>query len=1046
MSPRRKVGLLAWILSLLVLMSTSAGGLQLQQKYTLPKMTNNFEVDTVSRKVYVAAVNSIYQLSSDLTLEVEQMTGPVEDNRLCHAPELPQASCDHPKVPTDNHNKLLALDRGQGVAVVCGSVYQGFCELRNLDNISQIAVKFPPKENNSVTVFPSMLNIAANHPNASTVGLILRTGGTTRLLVGATYTGVGTPYFPKNHSKEDLRFENTPEIAIRSLNIHDLPRLFTYDINPSEENVFKIKQEVKQKNKLSFVRAFIQKTYTYIVMNNDANLSDKESQPNSILARICLDTENPRKSAPESKKLTESYIQMGLQCGYSGNVYNRVVSVFSGRIYLDEAPGLQDVLFGVFEKGNKKSAVCVFRFADIEKSIRDARQKCLNTDSMDVTVLDSVIQGTGAGCSKNINILQQEHLDCGAAHLQHPLAIRTPLNVAPVFEASGLTSVAVSVVNNYTVMFLGTASGKLRKLTLLRNLTVGSQKFLRVAPGESVHHIMTFDPSDSNYLYLMTSYQIMRVKVARCDLFTTCLDCLEATDPHCGWCTLENRCSLQKECRNWNQPNYWISLSDGMQSCPSMKIIPERLHFSHKTPDIGILIDGSIPDLKDTSVCCDFGNKASTPVVKYNMTKIYTCPLLPKEKYPAFPPGQDHITISTSIRANGTGIIWGNFTIYDCERTGNIDPKRACYHCLNAKWKCYWDVKRFACVSNNSDSKNQFLIEEANSCPQLSPTKLSTAATGNTLDIIIHLTNAAYLQEKSLECDFGGGRTYDARWINMSSIICSGVTLYTTEISQHIPVHVRLKENPEKYIDNLGPLTGTYECTNIEHVEIYNCASGSSDCSKCWGRQDLEHNCVWCENSCRPSSDCKSIQDTCSPPEIRKILPLNGPLEGGTLVTIQGRNLGRRFSDVTVVIGEVKCQLLPERFIVSEEIICETAAVTKEFSDVVTVKAPAEGKSRERFAYVTCAIQSNTIALCPSPAVTQASEEHNPAVVEFYINSKLYTGDGSSSHSFLDDEDIAQSGKFNLEYFEDPQFYTANKEKWIKHHEGEPLTLVIMVC
>ncbi|XP_028680626.2 plexin-D1 isoform X1 [Erpetoichthys calabaricus] len=1170
MSPRRKVGLLAWILSLLALMSTSAGGLQLQQKYTLPKMTNNFEVDTVSRKVYVAAVNSIYQLNSDLTLEVEQMTGPVEDNRLCHAPELPQASCDHPKVPTDNHNKLLALDRGQGVAVVCGSVYQGFCELRNLDNISQIAVKFPPKENNSVTVFPSMLNIAANHPNASTVGLILRTGGTTRLLVGATYTGVGTPYFPKNHSKEDLRFENTPEIAIRSLNIHDLPRLFTYDINPSEENVFKIKQEKKQMNKLSFVRAFIQKTYTYIVMNNDANLSDKESQPNSVLARICLDTENPRKSAPESKKLTESYIQMGLQCGYSGNVYNRVVSVFSGRIYLDGAPEMQDVLFGVFEKGNKKSAVCVFRFADIEKSIRDARQKCLNTNSMDVTVLDSVIQGTGAGCSKNINIvLQQEHLDCGAAHLQHPLEIRTPLNVAPVFEASGLTSVAVSVVNNYTVMFLGTASGKLRKLTLLRNLTVGSQKFLRVAPGESVHHIMTFDPSDSNYLYLMTSYQIMRVKVARCDQFTTCRDCLEATDPHCGWCTLENRCSLQKECRNWNQPNYWISLSDGIQSCPSMEIIPERLHFSHNTPNIGILIDGSIPDLKDTSVCCDFGNKASTPVVKYNMTKIYTCPLLPKEKYPAFPPGQDHITISTSIRANGTGIVWGNFTIYDCERTGNIDPKRACYHCLDAKWKCYWDVKRFACVSNNSDSKNQFLIEEANSCPQLSPTKISPAATGNTLDIIIHLTNAAYLQEKSLECDFGGGRTYDARWIDMSSIICSGVTLYTAEISQHIPVHVRLKENPEKYIDNLGPLT----------VEIYNCASGSSDCSKCWGRQDLEHNCVWCENSCRPRSDCKSIQDTCSPPEIRKILPLNGPLEGGTLVTIQGRNLGRRFSDVTVVIGEVKCQLLPERYIVSEEIICETAAVTKEFSDVVTVKAPAEGKSREKFSYViptvqsikpdfgpkaggtkvviggtyldvgsktkvlvngskectileqaqstiscimpevqfskadvyvcvqfenntciksngtvyrymknpvisditpktshlsggrtitvhgqdllliqdlsmkvassgqeqvTCAIQSNTIALCPSPAVTQASEEHNPAVVEFYINSKLYTGDGSTSHSFLDDEDIAQSGKFNLEYFEDPQFYTANKEKWIKHHEGEPLTLVIM--
>lgn len=59
--------------------------------------------------------------------------------------------------------------------------------------------------------------------------------------------------------------------------------------------------------------------------------------------------------------------------------------------------------------------------------------------------------------------LQPEQLDCGAAHLQHPLAIVNPLAASPVFTYSGLTAVAVASVNNYTVAFLGTASGALLK-------------------------------------------------------------------------------------------------------------------------------------------------------------------------------------------------------------------------------------------------------------------------------------------------------------------------------------------------------------------------------------------------------------------------------------------------------------------------------------------------------------------------------------------------------------------------------------------------------
>lgn len=376
----------------------SASALRVQQAFASPNRTNNFAVDPVSRTVYLAAVNAVYQLNGTLAVEAEERTGPVEDNLLCHAPQLPQAPCEHPKSLTDNHNKLLKLDREQGVVLVCGSVYQGFCELRKMGNISEIAVEFPHQ--GEKTVFPSMLNVAANHPNASTVGLIFKShGGSTRLLVGATYTGAGTQFFPKNHSKEDLRFENTPEIAIRSLNVKDLSRLFTYDINPSEDNVFKIKQDVKTKNKLNFVHAFMLKTYSYIAFNNDAKMGHKESQPNSVLARICLDTENPRKpSGPESRKLTESYIQMPLQCGSSGNIYNRLLSVYPAEIRAADGRSAEPYLFAVFSKADRKSALCAFKFGDVDEEIRQGRRSCSNSPSSDVQVLDSVIQGSGAAC------------------------------------------------------------------------------------------------------------------------------------------------------------------------------------------------------------------------------------------------------------------------------------------------------------------------------------------------------------------------------------------------------------------------------------------------------------------------------------------------------------------------------------------------------------------------------------------------------------------------------------------------------------------------
>ncbi|XP_059189856.1 plexin-D1 [Centropristis striata] len=1153
----------------------SASALRIQHTFPSPNQTNNFVVDPVSRKVYLATVNTVYQLNGTLNIEVEKRTGPVEDNLLCHAPQLPQAPCEHPKSLKDNYNKLLKLDREQGVVVVCGSVYQGFCELRKMENISEIAVEFPHK--GEKTVFPSMLNIAANHPNASTVGLIFKShGGNTRLLVGATYTGAGTQFFPQNHSKEDLRFENTPEIAIRSLNIKDLSRLFTYDINPSEDNVFKIKQDVKAKNKLNFVHAFMQKTYSYIAFNNDAKMGHKESQPNSILARICLDTENPRKpSGPESRKLTESYIQMPLQCGFNGNIYNRLLSVYPAEIHADAGRSPEPYLFGVFAKADRKSALCAFKFGDIEEEIRQGRRNCSNSPSSDVQVLDSVIQGSGAACIQKGNlVLQPEQLDCGAAHLQHPLALRRPLRAIPLVEYTGLSSVSVNNVHNHTVVFLGTSNGRLRKLTFWANMTMANQWTLKLPASEAVHHIMTFDPNDSNFLYLMTSHHMLRVKVSDCDQWKSCGDCLGAADAHCGWCTLENRCTIQKECAQGLLARSWISMSEGPQQCPSMTLTPPEISISADIKDVGILINGSVPDLAGSLVECEYGpgvSTAATVHLDYGPAQIQTCPLLPRENYQPIPAGTDHLTVSVAIKVNGTSVVSGSFIIYDCERTGAIHPKTSCLSCLSTRWKCYWDPDNHLCVSNKDELKHN-LLENAASCPSLVASQVPPSPSEMAQDFTLSLSN---IQEgEDLECDFGTEQRYEATWLNSSTVKCSAVTLSTNQRSQVYHLNLRRKgffSGQDVFVDSPQPM----------RVEVYNCGVGSSDCSQCWGRQDQGHLCGWCENSCRPRDDCQSIRDQCPAPEIHKIFPLRGPVEGGTLLTIQGKNLGRRADAVKVSIGGVPCFLQPEGYTVSVELVCVTGKTDKpqdDRTDIVQVEVDQSGtgKSKESFSYlvpkllsmeptkgsraggtiviirgehldigsqvrvtvnntlectitektdetIECtmppALQTHTASVavcvefeslpcqnvelsttytyeknptisiihpkksylsggrtitvsgqgfdlvqsvtmevleigetrctvvtpftitCPSPPSRQSEETS----VQFILNGVPYTGDSpfTFDSEAEDEEGEPQKGRFLLEYVEDPQFFTANKEKLIKHHPGEPLTLII---
>lgn len=68
--------------------------------------------------------------------------------------------------------------------------------------------------------------------------------------------------------------------------------------------------------------------------------------------------------------------------------------------------------------------------------------------------------------------------------------------------------------------------------------------------------------------------------------------------------------------------------------------------------NVGILINGSVPDLQGLRVECDFGVGIATNAtvhLDYGTTQIQTCPLPPPHMYPTIPFGRGAYTNTAAV-------------------------------------------------------------------------------------------------------------------------------------------------------------------------------------------------------------------------------------------------------------------------------------------------------------------------------------------------------------------------------------------------------------
>ncbi|KAK7102707.1 hypothetical protein V1264_020889 [Littorina saxatilis] len=324
-----------------------------------PHPGSKFEHLTVNKQkptLYVGAVNYLYSLYGDLSLWQEVKTGPQKDNPDCPPPMVQFTECVHTKKDMDSYNKALVVDYKNQRLIACSSLFHGFCEKRNLDDISQRDT-------------PSYQPVVANNKNSSTVAYIApgppKEPGQVQpdvLYVSVSWTRVG----------QSIWRERVPAFASRNLTDFNLAIR-----NQFRQTVIKIEVQQRESFPVSYIYGFGSEGFSYMITIQKRSAQSEEYI--SKIFRVCQRDEN-----------FYSYVEVELKCSKGATNYNLVQAAYLGRPGKNLArqlkiPTTEDVLFTVFSKGHDssqnptaESALCMYPMRKVRRIFTENIQKCFS--------------------------------------------------------------------------------------------------------------------------------------------------------------------------------------------------------------------------------------------------------------------------------------------------------------------------------------------------------------------------------------------------------------------------------------------------------------------------------------------------------------------------------------------------------------------------------------------------------------------------------------------------------------------------------------------
>ncbi|KAJ8260058.1 hypothetical protein GJAV_G00176580 [Gymnothorax javanicus] len=644
-------------------------------------------------RVYIGAQDRLFQLDSSLQLELAEETGPVTDSKEC-LPPITETNCPQAR-RTSNHNKLLLVDPYSLELISCGSVNQGICQKRSLDSVSHVLFS---TERPVDTQY-----VAANDPNVTTVGLVVRSRGKQPVLfVGRGYTSSHPPISTRNLASEPVfSYEETAKLAVAG-------RLSEYDHH--------------------FVSAFSLRTHVYFLFYR-RDLKSQSREYKTYISRVCLDD-----------TAYYSYVEVPLAChSATGKTYNLLQAVQVG---LGGGVGQEEVLLGVFStrlasssRPSEDSALCMFSLAELDQRINSTRDLCYTREGKaeggaEAAYIEYEVKSNCANLPSNT----LEAYPCGSDHTPSPMASRVPVEAESILDSpsSRLTAVAVSVRERHTIAFLGDSKGNLHKVYLGPNGEVEEYETISIQANVPISSDLLLDQTEE-HIFIMTSTMLEKRPVAECYKHTDCQSCLTAHDPYCGWCVLEGRCGQRTECLRGEQPGQWLWSFDLEQQCLTVQsLIPSNISREEKR-SISLSVLG-LPTLEEFEAysCFFHDNESPASITKAGVTCFSPDP----DKVPPIRPGEDSVAVVLSLRFLNVTVAAREFTFYDCAAVKQLSRNMPCRGCVTSRWGCNWCIHQHSCTHKPTCEEGVIIYNEHFKLPTSAPPttfKLISTALATTL-------------------------------------------------------------------------------------------------------------------------------------------------------------------------------------------------------------------------------------------------------------------------------------------------------------------------
>ncbi|XP_039086054.1 plexin-A2 isoform X1 [Hyaena hyaena] len=867
---------------------------------------NHLTVHRGTGAVYVGAINRVYKLTGNLTIQVAHKTGPEEDNKSCYPPLIVQP-CSEVLTLTNNVNKLLIIDYSENRLLACGSLYQGVCKLLRLDDLFILVEPSHKKEH----------YLSSVNKTGTMYGVIVRSDGEDgKLFIGTAVDGK-QDYFPTLSSR---KLPRDPESS--AMLDYELHSDFVSSLIKIPSDTLALVSHFD----IFYIYGFASGGFVYFLTvqpetpEGVAINSAGDLFYTSRIVRLCKD--DPK---------FHSYVSLPFGCTRAGVEYRLLQAAYLAKPgdFLAQAfniSGRDDVLFAIFSKGQKQyhhppddSALCAFPIRAVNLQIKERLQSCYQGEgNLELNwLLGKDVQCTKAPVPIDDNF-------CGL-DINQPLGGSTPVEGLTLYTTSRdrMTSVASYVYNGYSVVFVGTKSGKLKKIRA-DGPPHGGVQYEMVSvlkDGSPILRDMAFS-IDQRYLYIMSERQITRVPVESCEQYTTCGECLSSGDPHCGWCALHNMCSRRDKCQRAWEPNRFAA---SISQCMSLEVHPSSISVSEHSRLLSLVVSDA-PDLS-VGISCAFGNLTEVEGQVSGSQVICISPG-PKD-VPVIPLDQDWFGLELQLRSKETGKIFVSteFKFYNCS------AHQLCLSCVNSAFRCHWCKYRNLCTHDPTTcSFQEGRINISEDCPQLVPTEEILIPVGEVKPITLKARNLPQPQsgQRGYECVLniqGAVHRVPALRFNSSSVQCQNSSYqYDGMDISNLAVDFAVVWNGNFIIDNPQDLK----------VHLYKCAAQRESCGLCL-KADRKFECGWCSGERRctlqqhcaspasPWLDWSSHNVKCSNPQITEILTVSGPPEGGTRVTIHGVNLGLDFSEIAhhVQVAGVPCTPLPGDYIIAEQIVCE---------------------------------------------------------------------------------------------------------------------------